>query len=290
MENKYDLEFDWHLTNRCNFFCEYCHPQIRRVLNVKDLNEPTYDVVVKRFNEIGKICYVHMSGGEPFLYPSFDLLCEGLTKQHFISINTNLSHDVERFVSCVPPERCLFITAALHSVERERTNSGIDRFIKHACILQESGFKLSIIFVAFPAHLERMAKDIEFLREAGIRNVCAKVFKGPYNGKRYPESYEQHEREIIIRYSGSYPFNKNYMNGEMSFKNLECNAGMSSFKIMVTGDVHRCATVRGDYGNLYNGTFKPMAAATPCPANRVLVVSQCHRYLVESPLVTGDVE
>ena len=33
----WEWEFDWHLTNRCNFFCEYCHPQIRCVLNRKHL-------------------------------------------------------------------------------------------------------------------------------------------------------------------------------------------------------------------------------------------------------------
>lgn len=100
----WDWEFDWHLTNRCNFFCEYCHPQIRYVLNRKHLDEPTPELVVRRFDELGKVCLVHMSGGEPFMFPGFVELCRGLAANHFISINTNLaSDDVAEFAERVRP-------------------------------------------------------------------------------------------------------------------------------------------------------------------------------------------
>lgn len=51
----WEWEFDWHLTNRCNFLCEYCHPQIRTALNRKHLKEPPADLVVRRFDESGSI-------------------------------------------------------------------------------------------------------------------------------------------------------------------------------------------------------------------------------------------
>ena len=76
----WDWEFDWHLTNRCNFYCEYCHPQIRYVLNRKHLSEPDPELVVRRFDELGRVCLVHMSGGEPFMFPGFVPLCQGLSK------------------------------------------------------------------------------------------------------------------------------------------------------------------------------------------------------------------
>src|SRR5262245_47773595 len=81
----WEWEFDWHLTNRCNFFCEYCHPQIRYVLNRKNLDEPPPELVVRRFDDLGRVCLVHMSGGEPFMFPGFVPLCAGLARRHFIS-------------------------------------------------------------------------------------------------------------------------------------------------------------------------------------------------------------
>src|SRR5437773_10713922 len=116
----WDWEFDWHLTNRCNFYCEYCHLQIRYVLNRKHLSEPDPELVVRRFNELGPVCLVHMSGGEPFMFPGFVELCEGLTQRHHISINTNLaSQDVPEFAKRVAPEPVAKIVAAIHQPERE---------------------------------------------------------------------------------------------------------------------------------------------------------------------------
>ena len=283
MEHSFDLEFDWHLTNRCNFFCEYCHPQIRRVLNKQNLNEPEYSLVVSRFNELAKTCYIHMSGGEPFLFPSFASLCEGLTAHHFISINTNLSHDVSQFVTQIDPSRVLFITAAIHIAERERNGEFLETFITNARLLQDKGFKISTIYISYPPLISRMERDIAQIRSAGIHHVNAKVFKGSYLGKRYPDSYLEHERNVILKCAGTYQFNRPYLDGKMGFKGQVCNAGRSSFKIMVNGDVHRCATVQTKYGNLYDGTFVPAVESEPCSANRVLVVSQCHRYLVNAP-------
>jgi hypothetical protein len=58
---------------------------------------------------------------------------------------------------------------------------------------------------------------------------------------------------------------------------------MSSFKVTVTGEVRRCASVPTGYGNLYDGTFRPAQESTGRPARRVLVLSQCLAYLVDPP-------
>src|SRR5690349_16237030 len=117
----WELEFDWHLTNRCNFFCEYCHPQIRFVLNRKHLNEPEPELVVRRSEEIGKTSLIHMSGGEPFMFPRFVDLCVGLTRSNYFSINSNLaSEEVPEFADQVPAGRVAKIVAAIHMPERQR--------------------------------------------------------------------------------------------------------------------------------------------------------------------------
>lgn len=277
-----ELEFDWHLTNRCNFDCTYCHPQIKRVLNRQHLDEPHYSLVAKRFNDTGKICGIHMSGGEPFMFPDFLALCRELTKKHYISINTNLSHHalVKSFSEEINPNRVILIAAALHITEREKHESGMDKFIDFFLLLQEKGFPATVYYVLYPPLLQRFVADLLRMEKAGIHSISPKTFKGVYKRKRYPEGYSAKEKELIRQYRRDYTFMENYLEGQMCFRGQLCNAGYSFFKVNVTGRVQRCATVKGNCGNLYTGTFKPMPNPCPCPAKRVLAISQCHRHLV----------
>lgn len=286
-----EIEFDWHLTNRCNFYCEYCHPHIRKVLNSGFLTEPDYETIIKRFNDIDKPCLIHMSGGEPFLYPNFVKMCKGLTEHHYISINSNLSvHTIPQFVEDVNPKKVTLITAAIHQIERERQGKKLDDYVIHYKMFRDKGFNIKALYIVFPPLVKVLGQHIKYLKESGVDNLIAKVFKGVYNGKRYPESYTVEEQEEIIKHAGDYKFNKPYMEGQMTFTGQLCTAGMSSFKINVNGDVQRCASVKGNYGNLYEGTFNPTEKPTPCTANRVLVVSQCHRFLVNSPIKVEDIQ
>lgn len=281
----WEWEFDWHLTNRCNFFCEYCHPQIRHVLNQKHLDEPPPELVVRRFNELGPVCLVHMSGGEPFMFPGFVELCEGLTQQHFISINTNLaSHDVADFATRVMPGRVAKIVAAIHQPERELRGLELDSFAANYLVLREAGFDVTALHVLYPPLLPRLAGDLERLHGLGVDHMRAKVFKGVYEGVRYPEGYTPEQKALILANSGEYVFNRPYLDGMLSFRGQPCTAGVTSFKVTVTGDVRRCASVPAGYGNLYDGSFSPAETSEPCPAKRVLVLSQCLSYLVEPPV------
>lgn len=279
----WELEFDWHLTNRCNFFCDYCHPQIRFVLNKKHLNEPTPELVVRRFEEIGMTSLIHMSGGEPFMYPGFVDLCEGLTRRNYISINSNLaSDDVPEFADRVPADKVAKIIAAIHMPERERLGIELEAYAHNFLALRRKGFDVVPLYVLWPPLLSRFASDIEQLKALGVGDVRAKVFKGVYEHRRYPEGYTEQEKELILA-SSDYVFNRPYMDGMMSFRGQACTAGVSSFKVTVTGDVRRCASVPDGYGNLYDGTFVAATDFEPCPAKRVLVLSQCLSYLVDPP-------
>ncbi|GIH03247.1 hypothetical protein Rhe02_13140 [Rhizocola hellebori] len=279
----WELEFDWHLTNRCNFFCEYCHPQIRMVLNRKNLDEPSADLVVRRFEEIGKTSLIHMSGGEPFMFPGFVELCVGLTRTNYISINSNLSSDdVVDFAARIPPDRVAKIVAAIHMPERARLGHELKFYARNYLALRSQGFDVVALYVLWPPLLARLASDIEELKALGVDDVRAKVFKGVYERRRYPEGYTDAEKELILN-SSDYVFNRPYLDGMMSFRGQACTAGVTSFKVTVTGDVRRCASVPTSYGNLYDGSFNAATIFEPCPAKRILVLSQCLSYLVNPP-------
>ena len=222
-----------------------------------------------------------MSGGEPFLFPDFVTLTSGLTRKHFISINTNLSSpDIPAFGRAVDARRVVKIAAALHVTERERLGHSIDDFVHNVALLTEHGFPIAVLYILYPPLLTRARQDIERLERMGVTDIQAKVFKGRYEGRRYPEAYSDHDASLILSLSGKYPYNAGYMRGPLSFKGRLCSAGCSSFKIFVNGDVRRCASVPTSYGNLYDGSFNPSSVLAPCTANRILVLSQCLAYLI----------
>jgi len=281
-----DVEFfvDWHLTNRCNFSCAYCHPQIRRVLNTNIGIEHKPHLVADQFNNLELTCGILLSGGEPFLYPDFTELCKLLTNRHYIKINSNLSirRQIVEFAASVDAMRVTQIVAALHVSERERLNQPLSLFAENYRLLKERCFNVVALYVLYPPLLNRAKEDISQLKDLGVDLIAAKVFKGVYEKKRYPEGYTDFEKEQIEALSGSYPNNKDYLESPLSFKGFLCNAGCNSVKITVTGDVYRCASVQNDkLGNIFNGTFQVADHAKPCPASRILALSECKRNIVD---------
>lgn len=282
MKHSY-IEVDWHLTNRCNFYCDYCHPQIRRVLNRRYLNEPSVSDCVEAFTRLGRPCHILMSGGEPFLFPDFLNLCKALSQKHIISINTNLAHDtVSDFAKIVPTTSVRRIAAAVHIKERERISSSLERFADHFCVLREAGFNILALYVLHPSLLRRAEADFNKLRELGIDVLAGKVFKGIFESKRYPDAYSQDDRALIRRLTGEYHHNEAYLSGQYSFMGQRCTAGQHSIKVNINGDVNRCATLKHPLGNLFDGTFRGLESDEPCTARRILVMSQCLSYLTES--------
>lgn len=129
--------------------------------------------------------------------------------------------------------------------------------------------------------LDRFITDSRILKEAGIKLVAAKIFKGVYNGKMYPENYSEKEREKIASFKDDYKFTTSYLSDDTHFEGRLCNAGKNFFKVEVDGNVRRCASCPGDMGNLYEGTFKLNELATPCSARKALCISQCNSNLVK---------
>lgn len=277
--------FDWHLTNRCNFYCDYCHPQIRYVLNRRNLDEPDPETCAEAFNSTGRVCGVLMSGGEPFAFPSFIRLSSLLTDQHYIALNTNLSmaDEIQSFATHIPPARVASVLAAVHIAERESRGYGIAEFACNYRILRDAGFRITAAYVLHPALLDRAPDDFSRLRDAGVDRLIGKVFKGTWQHRRYPADYDSAEGETVATLASAYHVGDAYLDRDWDFRDRPCQSGMQSFKVSVTGDVQRCVSVPDRLGNLFDGTFEAHSAPEPCTARRILVLSECAAHLVARP-------
>lgn len=279
-----DYTFDWHLTNRCNFLCDYCHPQIRHVLNKRDLDERSPEDCVAAFDALGR-CGVLLSGGEPFEFPDFVELCRLLTRRHVIAINTNLSNTalIEEFAASVSPSSVSRILAAVHVEERMRNGMGLDNFARGYDILRQAGFDVVAAYVLHPTLLPRAREDFTELRRLGVDRIAGKVFKGIWEKRRFPLQYSDLELLVVRELIDGYRVGKAYLDHGWDFRGLDCSAGQRSFKVMIGGDVRRCVSSPQSYGNIFARTFAPSTVPGPCGAKHIRVLSECVDNLVTLP-------
>ena len=280
---KYDIEADWHLLNTCGYRCDYCF------FSAETLGEklkayarpPEWE---KAFERAGLTWLLHLTGGEPTLYPGFVELCETLTANHYISFNSNLNHDaVLEFAERIDPSRVSFINAGLHPHERLR-RKGTGTFLKHAATLIERKFPIFISVVCTPEVLRDVGATIALTAPIGVLPV-PKLLRGLYRGKSYPEGYSAAERAAFSDFAEraresdlrTFPnerpsvdifFDDSHVAGTPLFVGRSCEAGRTFVRIEPDGKVYRCQPKQtNDLGNVLDGTFRPRARASACDSD-----------------------
>jgi MoaA/NifB/PqqE/SkfB family radical SAM enzyme len=277
---RYDVEADWQLLNTCNFRCTYCFFDDAR-LGEKLRTFATPEQWRTGFDATGKVWLLHMTGGEPTIYPRFAELCSALTERNYISVNSNLTcASFLKFAEQIDPARVSFINAGLHLDEREG-RSAVTSFLRHAEALNAAGFPVFASYVATPEALDRFDEAAALLRPLGLYPV-PKLLRGNHAGRFYPNGYTAAARQRFKAYMAaarefyapklarmSEPPSINMFDDDRhmlavpSFKGLSCDAGRRFVHIEPNGDVHRCSSKLA-LGNLLDGTFTPLAGPKPC--------------------------
>jgi len=198
MKLKYDVEADWALLTTCNFRCGYCFVSLP-ALATKLTAYGTNDQWTEGFDATGKTWLLHLTGGEPSIYPGFVDLCEKLTRHHCLSINSNLSHRcTEIFAKRINPERVHFINAALHYGERSK-RTGFEAFINRVQKLRRHRFHVFVSSVMTP-HLVKIFPEVSAYFESHGLSLVPKVMRERFKGKIYPGAYTAQEKDLIRDY------------------------------------------------------------------------------------------
>lgn len=279
----YQIEADWHLLNTCNYRCQYCFfsPEI---LGEKLQAFATTQKWQQAFDSTGYRWLLHITGGEPSVYPQFVELCEALTESHFISVNSNLSHrSFEVFADRIDPARVSFINAGFHLEERER-HDGNQVFLRNAEILLARGFPLLVSLIATPETLGRFEEAVSLLAPTGLLPI-PKSIRGPHDGKQYPAAYTALDKDRFRRYATlareSYqPMlaarterpsvdmfrDEDFLDGQPSFTGQSCEAGRLFVRLDQKGEAFRCGTSES-LGSVLEGTFARRTEPAPCDTN-----------------------
>ncbi len=274
----YAILADWEINRFCNFKCQYCFDGCEggSDLQRKSFKGHNISKIIKAFNNFDLIWWIHMSGGEPFIQPDFVNLCKGLEK-HYISFNTNLSaNNIGDFAENVNPKRVAFLHCSLHIDERKRLDLVPD-FIEKYHLLKNCGFNAYITQVMHPPIIKRFDKLFNYFLEKGLI-IRPKTFRGYYHGRLYPAGYSIQERRCIQKYSRLSEelspldmatqidprLDKEFLEGDLSFKGVLCNAGRKSVTISCNGDVRRCHGSSARMGNIFEGKIEFLPEAKIC--------------------------
>ncbi|MEV4380201.1 radical SAM protein [Streptosporangium sp. NPDC049644] len=277
----YDIEADWVLMSTCNYRCAYCFWDAG-ALGAKISTPAGTDRLASFFDRTGLTWLLHLTGGEPFMYPGFLSLCASLTRRHHISINTNAdSVRIRSFAETIDAKHVDFIHCGVHEQQRQ-LKSGKERFIGNVTLLREAGFQVLASCVMDPLLFPEFDEMWHEYADRGVV-LIPKALRGPYAGRDYPRDYSDEERELFLTYSrraaefyagwfsrrGEPPSINPFMDGPLFLRDRPdyrgdlCEAGNRFVRIMPDGAIYRCGPA-DLIGNVAEGWFERRQGPSRC--------------------------
>lgn len=235
--NSFDIFFVWDI----HYFSTYDVPyrwyyiaqeepsKFNRYFSIEKL-EKIWDKLYKKYGSLK----IEITGGEPLSYPNIIELINMLSRKHSIKVVSDLSVPsiVSDFAARLNPER-VEVDMNFHPQFAE-----LDRFIRKALLLKLRGFKNTAYVCAYPPFLGYLDYYRKRFEDKGL-NFSFLPFIGMYEGKKYPESYTQRERAMIL-HACFFQERFKYLLNKTRVKGKLCSAGLNYAVIKPNGDVFRC--------------------------------------------------
>ena len=266
------IRFTWDIHYKCNFRCPYCWFYKGWAKVAKQniyLSPEEWMVHWERIYKKYGCSHIEITGGEPFIYPNFIELVKLLSTFHTVKVTTNMSGDVETFAKEINPDK-VNMDLNFHPLFID-----LETITRKALILKNAGFKAGICYLAYPPQMqmEKIKRLDGHFRSLGIGFALA-AFWGEYQGRRYPESYTDEEKEFMQPFLGDINRITYHLNAE-SPKGKLCNAGYKYAGIHANGDVVRCGPLANKViGNILREDLRLLDAPLPCEAD----TCPCNEY------------
>lgn len=306
MRLKYEVEADWALLNTCNFRCEYCFID-PALLGAKVAAHGTPAQWVDGFQATGRTWLLHITGGEPTIHPGFVDLCQQLSRKHYLSINSNLSHPcMDAFAERIDPERVHYINAAVHFDERN-AKASLDVFMERVRRLQARSFNVLVSMVMTPRMVSLFPEIATGFESRGLF-LIPKVMREMYQGNRYPAAYSSEEKALISEYlakaqeqyapvlarMGEPPTidmgaDGRFLDGIRDYRGHRCGSGYNFVRIDPDGTVVRCGSTQR-LGNILLKNVKLLPSPMQCDTSYCPYF--CEKYTSQrfAPMPKGAVK
>jgi len=273
-----DYVIDWEPTYDCNYRCFYCFAaggDIHTRLERERERRPPVERLIEIFAGIPSQWRVHLSGGEPLVYSEIIPLLIGVLQQRKVDMLTNLSIRIDELIESVPRSNFI-ITATWHPIP---AHGDIEGFISRLQRLLRGGFNVSkrVPYVLHPRQLAQVGEFKERLEEVGF-TLAGKVFRGTWQGRRYPDEHSPEEGRIVDEYLYD-PIDR--FPRPVATKGERCLAGCRTIVVRSDGSIHRCPDDRRVMGDFYAGEFPVYSEAMPCDVGGCHCISSIARGFVE---------
>lgn len=214
------------LTFKCNYKCPYCdQAREKPYLHFPDTSGSYWK---KLFNTAPK-ALIHLSGGEPFLYPDFLDIIKNMPKRHLFYIATNLSMPLKEFLDVARVEQIFFLAASLHP---SASDFSLKDFLRKLDLLQQHGIPTYVNYVAYPKQIHLIPKLKKAVEEhSAIFNVdpfLSKTYVYTEREKQVVEAFLTQERKV------GWPW---YEESREKY----CSAGNDYFFVIPNGEAYRCS-------------------------------------------------
>ena len=257
------VNFVWDIHYKCNFRCPYCWFYTKWDEMAKHNKYIPLDEMVaiwKRIRDKYGECHIMITGGEPSIYPNFVELIYQLSQLHTIKVSSQLSGDYESFAKRIDPKR-VKLDMNIHPKD-----TNLELFLKKLKLLKEAGFEGGVCYLAYPPNMDKISYYEKVLNDIGV-NLALAAFWGEYEGKQYPMSYSDEEREMMKPYLGDLSRVKYHLEGKKT-KGLLCRAGHIYASIKADGTVTRCGPLsHKPIGNIFDKNFELLPKPMPCEAD-----------------------
>jgi MoaA/NifB/PqqE/SkfB family radical SAM enzyme len=212
----------------------------------------------------GKV-HIEIAGGEPLIYPDFAAFVRDLSQMHDIGVTSNLSGDIAGILAC--PTR-FNIGMSFHPLFAD-----FNTFIEKATALKEHGFGKTVLYVAYPPHVEQIPVYKARCDERGLI-FSVLTFWGKYEGRDYPHGYSEQERRIIDTALGVREESQvKYQLKPVMTRGKPCRAGQTYALVHPNGAAYRCGggnwkEQHQPFGNIFHEDFDLFIEPQPCESDQ----------------------
>lgn len=259
----------------CNMNCRMCYIRIGK--EEQEAIHPLH--TVEEWLELGRIArdkgmlYLLLTGGEPFMYPGFKEILQGMQKMGIlVSVNTNgtlIDEDTIEWLKEAPPSR-LNITlygASDETYERLCMNpKGHTQVVNAIHLLKEAGISVKINCSITPYNVDDLEDIVKFCKEEELILEPTTYMFPPIrkdssligqNDRFTPEDAAYYSMKVNMLMNGEESFreymkNPDFNNWSISVPDecmdmegecIKCRAGKASFWVTWKGDLYPCGMI-----------------------------------------------
>lgn len=283
-----NIELEWLIHYKCNYRCPYCFfegywEEVEKRNHYRPLEDwiGAWRRILKAYGP----ARIVITGGEPFIYPSFAQLIKELSRNFLICFDTNLSCPLGLLSDFARESAVDNVTLALSFHPKF---ADYDEFLQKALFLKERGYRVCVQYVSYPPQIDMMQAFRAKFEQAGLYFIPL-PFRGKYDGKIYPAGFTDEEKRLIYnaaeRLSAEHRERVDRQLNQVLTKERLCYAGATYARVDHDGTVYRCGRSVSNpsnkpLGSLFDEDFRLLEGATPCEQE----VCPCEfRWLAQVP-------